>query len=180
MAALRKFLFSEEMIQSGFALLLKSANYLRLKKKIAESLNVLDMALEKCDSAEKLIKILYLRGDVYLDDKRYDESITCYSLIIDLKPHDIAYNNRGVSYWELGKYQQALADYESAIKINPKSKIALYGAGEIHLRSNDVSKAIECFNRAIEIDAAYQNAKEGLERALQRARKRGQSEASPN
>jgi tetratricopeptide (TPR) repeat protein len=166
-AAFKRLLYSDRMIDCGFDLLMKSANYLRIKKKINESLNLLDMTFEKCDSVKNLIRLLYLRGDVYMDDKRYNESITCYTLIIDLQPQDIAYNNRGVAYWELNKHQQARSDFEAAISINPTNKTALYGAGMMCLLTDDFLKAKKYFNKALEIDPAYFDAKEGLSKVKQ-------------
>ena len=61
----------------------------------------------------------------YYFNKAYNSSdnnfrIVNYTKCLRLNPDNAdAYNNRGIAYYTLGKYQLAIDDYNRAIRINP-------------------------------------------------------------
>jgi len=161
-ASLRNFLYSGEVMKNDRKTVMKIANILRLNKKYDKALNLTDMILEKCEKCEELIELLYLRGDIYMDAERFEDAIMCYSLLIDIKPQDIAHNNRGVAYWEIDKYDHALGDFLNSIKINSNNKFALRGAGEISMILKLYKDAEKYLKMALDIDPSYSNALEAL------------------
>src|SRR5262245_19043032 len=86
----------------------------------------LQQALADCDQALRL-----LANDVYLD-------------------------SRGLVHLRLGNLNDAIADYDGALKVNPKLASSLYGRGIARLRKKDAarSKADIAAAMAIQSDIA--------------------------
>jgi serine/threonine protein kinase/tetratricopeptide (TPR) repeat protein len=71
----------------------------------------------------KTAKGWFIEGDKLRKKyKKYNEAIECYMLSLKLDPNNYkAYNNCGISYYHLGKYDKALEYIEKALNINPNS-----------------------------------------------------------
>ena len=68
-------------------------------------------------TAEEYLK----EGSHFIDEKRHELAIASYTKAIALASQDAcAYACRGYIYAELGNHQQAISDYNMAIKVNPK------------------------------------------------------------
>ncbi len=65
------------------------------------------------------------------------------------------YNSRGVDYGEKGQYDQAIADYDKAIEIDPKFGKAYNNRGYAYGKKGDYDQAIANYNKAIEMDPEY-------------------------
>ena len=65
---------------------------------------------------------------------------------------------KGVNLNRQDKYDEAIAEFDNAIKINPISASAYYNLGIIYNKKNDSDKAITNFSKAIEIDTALADA----------------------
>lgn len=57
--------------------------------------------------------------------------------------------NRGFAYDKLGKFDDAIADYSTAIQIDPKNAYTYYNKGISLDRRGNYEQAIECFTAAI-------------------------------
>jgi tetratricopeptide (TPR) repeat protein len=76
-----------------------------------------------------------------------------------LNPVDAtAYNNRGAAYAKSNKHEQAIEDYNKAIKLNPDYATAYNNRGVAYTDLNKHEKAIEDYNRAIELNPDYATA----------------------
>lgn len=95
------------------------------------------MAIE---TSSKAIELDPKNAEMYLDRasaylrhrKEYSKAIKDYNKVIELKP-DIAeaYSARGVVYYKLGNYQQAIADFKIAARLGYKlAQDALLELGE--------------------------------------------------
>jgi TPR repeat protein/Flp pilus assembly protein TadD len=87
----------------------------------------------------------------------YDEAIEFYSLAIeaaDLPDRSLAYvyNNRGASYRNLSRYNQAIEDYDAAIRLNPEYATAFYNRGIAYDRKGFYGLAIDDFDTAVELN----------------------------
>ena len=65
---------------------------------------------------------------------------------------------KGIDYSRHDKYDEAIAEFNNAIKINPGSANAYYGLGFIYDKKGDLDKAVANFSKAIEIDPALTDA----------------------
>jgi hypothetical protein len=67
----------------------------------------------------------------------------------------LVYNNRGVVYYVLGNYDQAIEDYNRAIEIKPGYAVAYNNRGNAYGSLGNYRQAIEDYNRAIEFKPGY-------------------------
>ena len=91
------------------------------------------------------------RCDVWQDaGKLWDDTIEKY-------PNEIfdAYNNRGVYYIAQNRYEEALADLNHALALNPRVARAWVNKGSVYAETNRNDSAYVCFERAIEIAPDY-------------------------
>ncbi len=87
----------------------------------------------------------------------YREAIEFYTLAIkagDLPDRSLAYvyNNRGASYRNLSLYNQAIEDYDAAIRLNPRYATAFYNRGIAYDRKGFHELAIDDFDTAIRLN----------------------------
>lgn len=63
-------------------------------------------------------------------------------MTIKLNPNDAqAYNNRGAAYYNQGKLELAIRDYNKTIKLDPDFADAYYNRGEVQLYLQEWKKA---------------------------------------
>jgi tetratricopeptide (TPR) repeat protein len=75
---------------------------------------------------------------------------------IELDPdYNEAYNSRGGMYKRLGKYEQAIADYNKAIELDPNYATAYNNRGSAYNHLGKYEQAITDLNRAIELNPNY-------------------------
>ena len=61
----------------------------------------------------------------------------------------VAHSNRGVSHFAMGNNQAALADFGSAIEIDPRMRMAYENRGIVHIANGDYDAAIADYDKAI-------------------------------
>ena len=66
-----------------------------------------------------------------------------------------AYNNRGWSYSDKGDHDRAIADFDEAIRLDPKLAIAFVNRGWSYERKGDYDRAIADYDEAIRLDPNY-------------------------
>jgi tetratricopeptide (TPR) repeat protein len=72
-----------------------------------------------------------------------------------LVPKDAnAYNNRGNSKYNLGRYQEAIEDYNEAIRLDPKHEYAYNSRGYCYFKLGYWQKAIEDYDKQIGLNGA--------------------------
>ncbi len=69
-----------------------------------------------------------------------------------------AYNNRGLAFYNLKRYQQALKDYSQAIRMNPADSIAYNNRGNAYYEMLKYKPAEADFNKSLELNPQYANA----------------------
>ena len=98
-------------------------------------------------------------------DGHYDESISACSAIIKLGKESssklaLAYSNRGWGYHGISKDDQALADLNKAISLNPKLADAYSRHGTVYYFKHKLDRAITDFDKAIALNPKLANAYE--------------------
>jgi len=66
-----------------------------------------------------------------------------------------AWNNKGVIFSKMGRYNNSLSAFDKAIELNPKYKIAWFSKGEQLAEIGKIEGALEAYNTALEIDPDY-------------------------
>jgi tetratricopeptide (TPR) repeat protein len=87
--------------------------------------------------------------------KDYDKAILRLSEPDKLKA---AWNNKGLCFAGLEKYDEAIHCYDEALKIDPLLKEAWYNKGRAIALKGDHKTAIENYSKALEIDPDYEDA----------------------
>jgi lipoprotein NlpI len=95
--------------------------------------------------------------------KDHDAAIAgCTRVIEDArakpKGKTAAYYNRGNAYAAKGDQASAIADYDEAIKLEPKNALAFNNRGTAHSEKGDSDAAIADFSEAIKYNARYASA----------------------
>jgi Tfp pilus assembly protein PilF len=69
-----------------------------------------------------------------------------------------AYNNRGLAFYNLKRYQDAVKDYSQAIRLNPEDAIAYNNRGNAYYEMMKYEPAESDYNDSIAINPQYANA----------------------
>ena len=75
-----------------------------------------------------------------------------------------AYNNRGLAFYNLKRYQQAIEDFSQALRIKPQYAEALNNRGNAYYEMDQYEKAEADFNQSLQLKPNY--AKAHLNRGL--------------
>lgn len=93
------------------------------------------------------------RGAQYLAKKELDNAVAEFSLAIAADPDFAeAYNQRAMAYYLLERFPQSLADCRAAVALMPMHFGAWAGMGHCHACLGNTADAIDCYNRARQIN----------------------------
>ncbi|MBF0320915.1 MAG: tetratricopeptide repeat protein [Nitrospirae bacterium] len=88
--------------------------------------------------------------------QHWSNSITLYKHAIDATGGNIvAHYNLGLVYAEMGRYDEAIESYESALRINPTDCKSLHNLGLALMNKGKPDEATLYFKRAIGVDPGY-------------------------
>ena len=112
----------------------------------------------------------YNRANLLYDQKRYDEAIVDYMVVIDFFENSVdvyhdfssAYYNRGLCYHNTGQYDAAISDYERALQRKPDFVWAHYSTGLAYFMKKDYQKALSAYHKALDIDQDFSDAYLGM------------------
>ena len=92
----------------------------------------------------------------------------CYGKAIELCPNESAelYAARAASLDDMHETDRALADYDTAIKIDPNYGTAYNNRGVAHYRKGEYDLAIDDFQRSLSINQNFRDALNNFEAAI--------------
>ncbi len=116
------------------------------------------------------IDALYALGMQYQQSDRLNEALETYTHILQLdSTYRTAYYNMGyIQYQYLQLYDEALANFEKAVKVDPKYFQAVYMRGLCYEAKGDVEKAKREYSYAIQLNPDYGKAAAGLNRLVRK------------
>jgi tetratricopeptide (TPR) repeat protein len=92
----------------------------------------------------------YRRGYALGEQKKRIEAIEEYGKAIDLFPLFYeAIDNRAFTYMELGRWRDALSDFEESLRVEPDGYTAFFSRGECLLRLREFAAAEKQFSEGI-------------------------------
>ena len=105
-----------------------------------------------------LAALAWNRLDTFSDNvKTWSDAIDKYRGD-DLIRAERGYNNRGNAYAALGRFSEALADYQKSIELNPKYPEGYNNSGYMYFTLNKLEEALYGFNTAIGLKPDYGDA----------------------
>lgn len=79
-----------------------------------------------------------------IKQNEYKKAIPLLNAVVFNNPKNAdAFNYLGFSFKQLGKFDEAFQNYEKALKIDPKHKVANENLGELYLETRNLPKAQE-------------------------------------
>jgi tetratricopeptide (TPR) repeat protein len=113
---------------------------------------------------------LFQIGLEQMNQRNAPAAIATFSEIIKKKPEFAeGWNKRATVYYLVGEYDKSLADCEEVLKRNPVHFGALSGFGMIYLKQGKPEKALEYWERALQVNpnlGQVEGAVEQLKRTL--------------
>lgn len=105
--------------------------------------------------------VCYFKGLIYFIYFDYEKSIIELSKAINQEKNADAYFNRALSYEKQEKFNEALSDYSSALKLNKRFTDAYFNRAVLYQQIKQTDKAIKDYGRVIKLnpkdDIAYYN-----------------------
>ena len=90
------------------------------------------------------------------NQNRFNEAISQYSRILELKPNNvicsIIYKHRGMAYFACSLYNEAIEDFTLALDLDNKSYKAAYYRGVVHSVQRQYSRAIDDYTLSLAIN----------------------------
>ncbi|MCL2411223.1 MAG: (p)ppGpp synthetase [Treponema sp.] len=91
------------------------------------------------------------------NQKRYNEAISLYTKIIELKPDNdticsIIYNHRGMLFFACSQYEKAIDDFNFSLKLDPTSYKASYYRGLVRSVQEQYAQAIDDYSFSLSIN----------------------------
>lgn len=108
-------------------------------------------------------EIINLLGVIFLQQKKYKESIVLIKRAISINPnHHALYNNLGVVYKELQKYSKAIDNFNKAIQLNSTYAEAYNNLGIVLKKKHNYEEAYKNYKESIKLNPAYPEAYNNL------------------
>jgi tetratricopeptide (TPR) repeat protein len=96
---------------------------------------------------------LLSQGSSAMEEGRLEEALATFDDLIARAPSFAeAYNQRAIVHYLTGAYARSIQDCERALGLNPLHFGALNGAGLCYLKLAFISRALDYFKRALEIN----------------------------
>jgi tetratricopeptide (TPR) repeat protein len=95
----------------------------------------------------------------YLSKGKYDKAIDVCTRMLRSPDHPVylIYYDRGLAYLKKGQYDKAIADFTSAIGLNPKNDRFYQARASAYESTTQYDKALEDWNKAVSIDPVEYN-----------------------
>ena len=122
-------------------------------------------------SGNSAVDALLQEGIEAMQRGAYQAAVDIFSRVIDMAP-DFAegYNKRATTYYLMQRYEDAIADCERTVALNPHHFGALSGAGLCYLSARNLTKALEFFERAVAVSPNMPQIQQYIEEIRRRLR----------
>jgi tetratricopeptide (TPR) repeat protein len=114
-------------------------------------------------SGDPDVDALMKSGMRYMEAGQLGAAVDAFTQVIERQP-DFAegWNKRATVYFLIGDYDQSLEDCDETLKRNPNHFGALSGCGAIYAQRDELDRAAEYFERALEVNPNLQGIEQGL------------------
>ena len=90
----------------------------------------------------------------FKQERRLSDAQADYDRALQLDPNsDVLYNERGFFHLQIGEFDAALRDYNSALVIRPTFAYPLYGRGIVYMRQGNLARGQDDLTTARKLDS---------------------------
>lgn len=100
------------------------------------------------------------RADLYVILERYEEAETDYNEAIRINPRAYNYNARGLFYFNLGYYEDAVVDFLAAVEAAPDDAVYLNNVGYTQYLLGNLEESLAYLNDSLAVDSSYVTARQ--------------------
>lgn len=90
--------------------------------------------------------------------KVWKDDMSLWQDVLSKYPSSVAYNGRGLAFYEIKQYDAAVSDFIQALKLDPDFATAYYNRGNAYDARKDYGKAIADYSKAIGYKPEYAKA----------------------
>lgn len=123
--------------------------------RLAEALEDFNMAIAADPS---LAEAYHHRGSTLLELGQHEKALEDLNRVVASKPGFAAYYDRGLAHFHLARLAESIADFDEAIKENPKFAPALYNRGSVYFQMGRYRDAVRDFSEAVKVNPRYESA----------------------
>ena len=107
------------------------------------------------------------RAEEYAGKGDFRLALADFTKAVEMKSNEpLILLGRADTYFKLKEFDHSIADYDSLLKLNPKSFVAYYNRGRALEESGELLKSAEDYRKALEIEPENNDAKASLVRVL--------------
>jgi len=105
---------------------------------------------------------LFNKANEHIDNKEFEEALGCLNRALEIEPNyaevmsKLGYIHYKLDYKEMTK-EEVFNLSKKALDLNPKSPIVWRYMGIAYVTKKEYVKAIECYEKAVEIDPRYED-----------------------
>jgi tetratricopeptide (TPR) repeat protein len=115
-------------------------------------------------SGDKDIDRLFAVGVEQLNARQGELAVKTFTEVVRRRPEFAeGWNKRATVYYLMGDYQKSLADCDEVMKRNPYHFGALSGYGMIYLQLDQPARALDYFQRALQVNPNLQSVHDTVE-----------------
>ncbi len=131
-----------------------SAIYFKVKGDYEAAITCLEHALTLTKEKGGIYSLF---GDIYFENENAEASIKYYNMSLQEGVKDSKiYSRLAMAYWQNNHIEDAINGYKQAINEDENYDVAYNNLGVIYLDSiNDIQRALDCFEKAVELKPDY-------------------------
>ena len=103
------------------------------------------------------LQTLIQLGNLYYDNSRFQEAADYYGRALEQDPRNVPVRtDRGTCYWNLGKPDAAIADFQKSLEVDPAHAQTLFNLGVVYLHGkNDPVQAKAVWQKLLAANPGY-------------------------
>lgn len=118
------------------------------------------------ETGDPALDKLMIQSSDAMDRNDFQGALQALDTITATRPNFAeGWNKRATVYYLMGDYQKALSDIDRTLELEPRHFGALSGLGLTNMKLGRDDAAVDAFERVLDIDPLYPNAKLNLELA---------------
>jgi len=135
----------------------------QLDRLFAKAFEAMGRAYKELGMSGEAQEYLQKAADIYISREKMQDAEAVLNEILQISPDSVnVFNSLGVLYRRRGDLKTSLNHYQKALKVHPNEPHIHYNIGRLYFELKLPDKARACFNKALNLDPDFNEAKEVL------------------